>query len=159
MRMRGKARSVNGHQELLKSCGLRPTDARLAIVCTLQTSLQLSVTAVQIYLALMRQKFSMPLSSIYRCLNSMEQRGIVMREPDSSGKMSKVRYILVERQRAAGICRFHCRCCGTLIEIADAILYNALQEHTRLVNFLPFAEVLRVESLCVKCASFSGIRI
>ncbi len=155
--MHAKPGSAGDHYELLKNCGLRPTYVRVAIVEVLEKAADPYMTADQIYLELSRQHYSMRLRSIYRCLNSLKHKGIVACKWDST--QSKNKYLIATRKPAISNCRFHCRCCGYSIEVSDINLYDSLQLHAKLINFLPFPEILRVESLCVQCASFSGIHV
>jgi Fe2+ or Zn2+ uptake regulation protein len=115
------------------------------------------MTAGHLHLELTRRNRPMRLSTICRCLDTMESRGIVTRELDSTRQVSRAKYYLLSRRRSTGACRFHCRCCGKSAEVNDAALFKALQKQTCMLDFLPFAEVLRIESLCAQCAHFSGI--
>jgi Fe2+ or Zn2+ uptake regulation protein len=159
MHMRSKDKSASGLHALLTRSGLRPTFARIAIIETLQKATQICITAEHIYLDLYRRNRPIPLCTICRCLDLMEGKGIVTREWDSTRQVSKAKYFLTYRRGVIGPCRFHCRCCGKSVDVNNAILFKALQEQTRMLDFLHFEQVLRVESLCVQCAGFSAIAI
>jgi len=157
--MQSKDKSASDVHALLMHSGLRPTFARIAIIDTLQKAPETCMTADHICLELNRRNRPMPLCTISRCLNLMECKGIVTRVWDVTRQVSKAKYFLTSRRHAVGPCRFHCRCCGKSVEVHNSTLFNALQEQTRMLDFLPFAQILRVDSLCAQCADFSAMTI
>ena len=99
----------------------------------------------------------MPMQAIYRCLHSMERKGMVVRERPTTRLTCRARYALVAQHGAPGTCQLYCRCCGRSVDVADSALTGVLQAHARLFDFLPFTEALRIDALCIACSHFSEI--
>ncbi len=133
--------------------GLRPTF--VAIIDALRNLPARYTTARRLHVELVRQHRPMPMQAIYRCLHSMERKGMVIRERPATGLASRTRYALVAQHGVPGACQFYCRCCGRSVDVADSALAGVLQAHARLFDFLPFTEALRIDALCIQCSHFS----
>ncbi len=135
--------------------GLRPTF--VAIIDALRSLPATYTTARHLHVELVRQHRPMPMQAIYRCLHSVERKGIVIRERTTTRLASRGRYALAARHGAPDCCQFYCRCCGRSVDVTDGALTGVLQAHARLFDFLPFTEALRIDALCIQCSHFSEI--
>lgn len=77
--------------EELKKHGLKTTKARVAVLQALSESSQ-PVPAEQLYLLLRNQNLDVNLSTVYRCLESLEQVGMITRISILSGESMLFEY-------------------------------------------------------------------
>lgn len=114
-----------------------------------------SFTANDIFKSLDDDKNHVGLTTIYRSLDDLEQRGIITKYYDDS---KKAYYKLIENCQS--VVHFYLKCikCNK-IEHVDCECINEFEDHIALKHkFSANFENIVIQGLCAKCRSFINIR-
>jgi Fur family ferric uptake transcriptional regulator len=133
------------HQEALKHSGLKNTKQRHAILSVLEKSPQ-PLNAEQIYLALVNEKIAINLSTVYRVLNTLVAKELIIKT--SSVKDNKALFELNAFEH-----RHHLVCveCKKIILVDECPFEEYEKKLKEKMGFTILGHQLEIYGVCEKC--------
>ncbi len=141
--------SISSQEQRLETNGIRPTNARVGVLSTLEKAAPSSLDASQIYRLLSTQLDSLAQGTVYRALSDLWTAGLLVRTAGARGRaFYAIKPELPEHQYVT----LRCHCGARLVFIEDL----AFRKHLQLVAFQEgFVSdnepVFTITTTCSKC--------
>lgn len=129
---------------LLQSSDLKTTKRRLAILFILESSSE-PLTADEIYSQVVKE-VPMSLSTAYRCLNTLTEKGILLKNASADGKA----YYQIRSQTHKH--QLVCTLCSKVVPIEHCPLTNLEEKLMEQTGFAITGHSLEFSGICPKCA-------
>lgn len=131
------------NEDILKSTELKNTRRRLAIIDVLEKS-QSPMTAEEVY-EIVTKDMKMSLSTAYRTLGTLFEKGILLKHLSSDGKTY---YQINGHQHKHQLV---CTLCNRVVPIDDCPLTNMEENLTKQTGFTITGHSLEFAGICPKC--------